>query len=94
MAWLSLQPPISLTQDRGGMGAAGPLPARVTNHHGDLLNGDLLVVLLLGAEEGMWRKGEKERKPYRAPGTACGFGTVRRSSRGVRGCRSGRAEGK
>lgn len=42
------------------MGAAGPLPARATNHQGDLLNGDLLVMPLLGEEEGMW---EKERKP-------------------------------
>jgi len=53
MAWLSLQPPVNLTQDRGGMGAAGPLSARATNHQGDLLNGDLLVMPLLGEEEGM-----------------------------------------
>ena len=69
-AWLSLQTPVNPTQDTGGTAAAGPLPARGTNHQGDLLNGDLLVMPLLGEEEGMWKKGRKERKPYGASGAA------------------------
>lgn len=43
------------------MGAAGPLPARLTNHQGDLLKGDSLVMPLFREEE-MW-EGGGERKP-------------------------------
>lgn len=68
MAWLSLQPPVNLTQDRGRTGAAGPLPARATNHQGDLLNGDLLVMPLLGEKEGPRKKGEGQENPKEPQG--------------------------
>lgn len=67
MAWLSLQP-VNVTKDRGRTGAAGPLPARATNHQGYLLNGNLLVMPLLGEEEGTWKEGEGRENPKEPQG--------------------------